>query len=179
VLEEAINLRDNKIEFAKSRKGLTMNNRKRKQKYVDTTVQGSLLRRILFHWVAFFLVTALTVILMKTLVGDMNLSFVDNFKNSIGEFSLIGVVLLCLFPAFMLDTVRFSNRFVGPIGRLRRHMQELGNDGTTEKCVFRDNDFWTGMAKEFNTVVALVEKQEAEITRLKSQLTNSGVTTRG
>ncbi len=153
-------------------------NRKRKQKYVDTNVQGALLRRILFHWVAFFFVTALTVILMKSLIGDMNLTFMENIKNSIGEFSLIGVILLCLFPVFMLDTVRFSNRFVGPIGRLRRHLQELGTEKTTQKCSFRDNDFWSEMAGEFNKVVDLVEKQEAEIARLKGQLNSSGVTSR-
>ena len=153
-------------------------NRKRKQKYVDTNVQGALLRRILFHWVAFFFVTALTVILMKSLIGDMNLTFMENVKNSVGEFSLIGVILLCLFPVFMLDTVRFSNRFVGPIGRLRRHLQELGTEKSTQKCAFRDNDFWSEMAGEFNRVVDLVEEQEAEIARLKSQLNSSGVTSR-
>jgi hypothetical protein len=153
-------------------------NHKRKQKFVDTNVQGALLRRILFHWVAFFFVTALTVILMKTLVGDMNISFTENVKNSIGEFSLYGVILLCLFPVFMLDTVRFSNRFVGPIGRLRRHLKELGTEKTTQKCAFRDNDFWAEMAEEFNKVVELVEVQEAEIARLKGQLNNSGITSR-
>lgn len=153
-------------------------NRKRKQKYVDTNVQGALLRRILLHWLSFFFVTALTVVLMKTLIGDMNVSFTENVKNSIGEFSLYGVILLCLFPVFLLDTVRFSNRFVGPIGRLRRHLKELGQEKSTQRCSFRDNDFWAGMADEFNNVVDLVEKQEAEITRLKAQLNNSGVTSR-
>ena len=153
-------------------------NRKRKQKYVDTNVQGALLRRILFHWVAFFFVTALTVILMKSLVGDLNITLWENVRNSIGEFSLIGVILICLFPVFMLDTVRFSNRFVGPIGRLRRHLQELGTEKTTQKCTFRDNDFWSEMASEFNSVVDLVESQEAEIARLKGQLSSSGVTSR-
>jgi len=153
-------------------------NRKRKQKYVDTNVQGALLRRILLHWVAFFFVTALTVILMKSLIGDLNLTFMENVKNSIGEFSLIGVILLCLFPVFMLDTVRFSNRFVGPIGRLRRHLQELGREKSTQKCTFRDNDFWSEMAEEFNKVVDLVEQQDAEIARLKGQLNSSGVTSR-
>ena len=153
-------------------------NRKRKQKYVDTNVQGALLRRIVLHWLSFFFVTGLTVVLMRSLIGDMNLTFMDNVKNSLGEFSLIAVVLICLFPVFMLDTVRFSNRFVGPIGRLRRHLSELGSEKTTKRCSFRDNDFWSGMADEFNKVVDLVETQDAEIVRLKEQLASSGVTSR-
>ena len=70
-----------------------------------------------------------------------------------GEFIFIGLVLLALLPAFMLDTIRFSNRFVGPILRLRRHLRELGNDMNTEPCAFRDNDFWRGMANDFNTLI--------------------------
>ena len=153
-------------------------NRKRKQKYIDSHVQGALLRRIFMHWVVFFFVSALTLILMKVLVGDPSLGMMDRITNQSGELSLLAVVMLALLPAFMLDTTRFSNRFVGPIGRLRRQLRELGTTGAAEPCVFRDNDFWSGMANEFNAVAELVEKQQQEIERLKDQLNNSGVTSR-
>ena len=154
-------------------------NRKRKQKYVDTHVQGALLRRILMHWVVFFSVAVLTLALMMALVGDPGLEMSKRITSQSGQFILLGSVMLALLPVFMLDTTRFSNRFVGPIGRLRRHLRELGADQNTEPCSFRDNDFWSGMADEFNTVADLVKKQQQEIDRLKSQLTQSGITTRG
>ena len=96
----------------------------------------------------------------------------------------MGVILLALFPAFMLDTIRFSNRFVGPIARLRRHLRQLGN-GETDRCQFRENDYWAEMAGEFNDVAVLVETQreeietrDAEIDRLKAALSSAGISTR-
>lgn len=154
-------------------------NRKRKQKYVDTHVQGALLRRILIHWVVFFVVAVMTLAAMVALVGDPALTMVGRIQSQIGQFMLMGLVMLALLPVFMLDTTRFSNRFVGPIGRLRRHLRELGTDQNTDPCSFRDSDFWAGMADEFNTVADLVKNQQQEIDRLKGQLAQSGVTTRG
>ena len=153
-------------------------NRNRKQKYVDSHVQGALLRRIFMHWIVFFVVAGMTLVFMKALVGSPELTIVQRITSQMGEFTLLSMVLLAIFPAFMLDTVRFSNRFVGPIGRLRRQLRELGTDGKTEKCAFRDSDFWAGMADEFNSVAERVESQQQEIERLKSQLTKSGVTSR-
>lgn len=144
--------------------------RKRQQNYVDASVQGSLLRRIFFHWCVFFFVTSLSVVAIQTLLGDPSKTLSQRMSGQMGEFVFIGLVLLALLPAFMLDTVRFSNRFVGPILRLRRHLRELGTDHNTGKCSFRDNDFWAEMASEFNSVAQLVESQKQEIAELKAQL---------
>ncbi len=153
-------------------------NRQRKQKYVDTHVQGALLRRIFVHWVVFFFVAGMTLALMMALVGDPAMGMIERISTQSGQFTLLALVMLALLPVFMLDTTRFSNRFVGPIGRLRKQLRELGTEHETEPCTFRDNDFWAGMAEEFNAVADLVKTQKQEIERLKSQLASSGVTSR-
>ena len=154
-------------------------NRMRKKNFVDSTVQGALLRRIVFHWIAFFVVTALAVIMLQALLGDPGMSLGERVKMQIGEFTLIGIVLFCLFPVFLVDTVRFSNRFVGPIGRLRRHLKQLANENNTEHCKFRGNDFWSEAADDFNAVADLVAQQQEEIARLKASLDSAGVNARG
>jgi signal transduction histidine kinase len=154
-------------------------NRLRKKNFVDSTVQGALLRRIVFHWLAFFVVTAISVIMLQALLGDPGMTLGERVKHQVGEFTLIGVVLFCLFPVFLLDTVRFSNRFVGPIGRLRRHMKQLGTEQNTDHCAFRGDDFWSEAATEFNAIADLVKEQKEEIARLKTSLGKSGVSTRG
>ena len=143
---------------------------KRQQTYVDSSVQGSLLRRIFFHWVVFFFVTSLSLVTLQTLLGDPSKTIGQRVSTQMGEFIFIGLVLLALLPAFMLDTIRFSNRFVGPILRLRRHLRELGNDLNTEPCAFRDNDFWAELANEYNVVANLIKNQQEEIAELKTQL---------
>jgi hypothetical protein len=151
-----------------------MSRSQRKQNFVDSHVQGALLRRILFHWVIFFLVNAMAIIMLQTLLGDPAKTIGDRIRLEIGEFTLMAIVMFSLFPAFMLDTIRFSNRFVGPIGRLRRSLRELAQ-GSAEHCTFRNSDFWSGMANEFNTVADMVKSQKDEIESLKAKLKETGV----
>jgi hypothetical protein len=141
---------------------------KRSLTYVDSTVQGALLRRILFHWCCFFAVMAVATISLQTLLGDPTVAISARFWAEIKGFSLIGIIMLALLPAFMLDTIRFSNRFVGPVGRLRRGLRQL-KEGDVNQIKFRDNDFWCEMGNEFNAVAKLVEAQRKEIADLRSK----------
>lgn len=145
-----------------------MTRSQRKQNYVDTNVQGALLRRICAHWLVFFFVTAFAIILLQTLLGDPSKSLGDRLRMETGEFTFMAIVMISLFPAFMLDTIRFSNRFVGPITRMRRYLRQLKN-GETSHCSFRDNDFWSELAEEFNAVADLVKAQQEEIEQLKGE----------
>ena len=137
-----------------------MSSPKRKQNFVDADVQGGLIRRILFHWFMFFVVTAVAVISLKTLLGDPSASLSIRFQQELGEIALLAVIFIAISPFFILDTLRFSNRFVGPVCRLRRHLQELGSDGETKDIEFRDNDFWQEIAGEFNEVNRLARQRQ-------------------
>ena len=151
-----------------------MSVKQRKQYYIDSNVQGALLRRICIHWALFFFVAALAIIGLQALLGDPQKSISERIEFETSEFMFMGIVMISLFPAFMLDTIRFSNRFVGPIARLRRLLRDL-KTGKTAHCSFRDNDFWSEMALEFNEVADLVAAQQAEITELKNKMNEAGV----
>ena len=49
----------------------------RKKNYVDKSIQGGLVRRIFFHWLTFFFVTALAVVAIKSLLGDPSVGLSD------------------------------------------------------------------------------------------------------
>ncbi len=159
----------NAIEAVISKKGQLMS-KKRRQHWVDSRVQGTLIRRILFHWCAFFAVTLMCVSVMQMLLGDPSKTIFERITSPGSSLILVGVIMVALFPAFALDTIRFSNRFVGPIARLRKYMRTLSNGEATPPLTFRDNDFWAEVAEEFNSVVKRVEDQEREIEELKKQL---------
>ncbi len=150
-----------------------MSRTKRKQNYVDSHVQGALLRRICSHWVIFFVVSGVAIIALQALLGDPAKTIAERIQFEAREFMFMALVMVSLFPAFMLDTIRFSNRFVGPIARLRRYIRDL-KTGKTEHCSFRNNDFWNDMATEFNGVADLVASQKSEIEQLKGQLREVG-----
>lgn len=150
-----------------------MSKKLRRQHWVDSKVQGTLVRRILFHWCAFFVVTLMCVSAMQLLLGDPNKTVVERMSSPGSSLTLIGVIMMALFPAFALDTIRFSNRFVGPIARLRRYMRELASGEEVNTLAFRDNDFWSDVADEFNAISGIVQNQAQEIEQLKKQLEGS------
>lgn len=133
----------------------------RKKHYVDSSVQGGLIRRILLHWVYFFSIIAFLFVVLRTMLGDPTVPASERFTQSLGEFALLGIVIVATLPAFALDTIRFSNRFAGPIVRIRRAIRELAKDGTTDPVHFRENDFWQDIAVELNKLRERIEAHEA------------------
>ena len=122
----------------------------RRRTYVDSHVQAALCKRIFWHWCAFFAVVMLVISGFQVLLGTPGQTWSQRLGSQLGYTFFLGVVVLSLLPAFMLDAVRFSNRFVGPIARLRRGMRELADGGNTEEMRFREGDFWADAAEEFN-----------------------------
>lgn len=134
----------------------------RKKHFVDQNVQGGLLTRIMMHWVYFVLVVAFLFIVMRSMLGDPAVPMMERFTQSLGEFALLGIVILAILPAFALDTIRYSNRFAGPIVRVRRALRELAENGTTEQVHFREGDFWQEIAVDLNRVAERMQGQQPQ-----------------
>jgi hypothetical protein len=128
----------------------------RKKNLIDGKVQGGLVVRIMCHWLFFFGVTAFLFVVMQTMGGDPATTLSERLAGAVSEYALLALVIFAVLPAFVLDTIRFSNRFVGPVFRLRRALRELGEHGTTDTVQFRDNDFWQEIAGDLNKVIARV-----------------------
>ena len=64
----------------------------------------------------------------------------------------VGPVLGVLSPVFIYDSIKMSNRFVGPMVSFRRSLKELASGGDPGKAQFRENDYWKEMACDFNTI---------------------------
>lgn len=148
---------------------------KRARKYVDRNVQGGLLTRMAIHWGVFFFTSAFAYIVVQAIVSPNGTSFLQRIQNSLTEFTLLGLLMLTLMPAFLLDVVRFSNRFAGPIVRLRRFLRELGENGEVPPLKFRDDDFWMEIAKEFNVCRERIYRQRMEIERLQALLNENSI----
>jgi len=63
------------------------------------------------------------------------------------------IVIVTLLPVFVYDTIKLSHRFAGPILRFRRLIQEIGQGKPATKLKFRGNDFWRGLADDFNQLI--------------------------
>ncbi len=142
----------------------------RRQLFVDRQVQGALLVRIAAYW-CFSVLTICLITLCVRAITYPDRPFLEYF--AISEFFVqYGPLILTssiLVPLIMFDVVAVSNRFVGPLLRMRRSMRDLAAGNPVEPIHFREKDFWQEIAQEFNLVVARVRELERELAEARGE----------
>jgi hypothetical protein len=68
-----------------------------------------------------------------------------------------------VLPLLLADVLRVSNRFAGPMYRLRNALRDLADGKPVTPVKFREGDFWCNMADEFNRV--LDRMKDLEVSR--------------
>jgi hypothetical protein len=134
----------------------------RKRLFVDSKVQGELLRRCICHWVIFGLATLVLLLPLHYLVNDVGRPPSIGLRSAWNHYKLLIPVVLVVLPALLYDLLRLSHRFAGPITRLRSEIRRAARGERTEPIHFRENDFWLGLAEDFNTLLARLERQEGD-----------------
>ncbi len=125
----------------------------RTKKFIDSKVQGALARRIIFHWLVFLAVASVAALMLQVL-SDPFRPAGDHLENLWYTHGPFLVVMIFLLPVFVIDTVKISHRFAGPIFSLRRAMREIADGQPPRKLKFRDGDFWHELANDFNAMIA-------------------------
>jgi len=62
-----------------------------------------------------------------------------------------------LLPIILLDLLKLSHRWVGPIFRLRNSLKSLSQGETILPVQFRQRDFWQDLAGDLNAVAAKLD----------------------
>jgi hypothetical protein len=124
----------------------------RRQKFIDSKVQGALARRIIFHWLVFLAVASVTALMLEVLSDPFRPSgeHLEEVWYTHGPFL---VVMVFLLPIFVIDTIKISHRFAGPIYSLRRSMREVADGQPPQKLKFREGDFWHELASDYNAMI--------------------------
>jgi hypothetical protein len=121
----------------------------RRQTFVDAKVQGALARRIIFHWLVFVAVSW-GVSLFLQLLSDPFRPVGENVRIMWSTQGPLMLVMVLLLPVFVMDTIKLSHRFAGPIISLRRAMREVVAGQPARQIKFRQNDFWHDLADDYN-----------------------------
>ncbi|MCG8448619.1 MAG: hypothetical protein MI725_03440 [Pirellulales bacterium] len=134
----------------------------RKKKFVDSQVQGKLVRRLVLHWLTFFMAGSVLAFCLQVLTNPF-LSIGEQFQQMWWTHGPFLLVMLFLLPVFVLDTIRLSHRFAGPIYRLRQTIHNIACGDPPPRLKFRDFDFWQGLAEDFNRMVDRLKSQDTEV----------------
>lgn len=134
-----------------------MANYPRKQLMVDPRVQGALMFRTAFYWLACLSTIMMMVLCWRIVTGPARI-FYMHFDDMWFHFGPAIIAALLMLPLLIIDSLRMSNRFAGPLFRLRGQMRQVARGERVEPIRFRDGDFWHDMATEWNAVVARLQR---------------------
>lgn len=132
---------------------MSITTNKRRRALVDPEVQGGVLRKIAIHWVVFFVCNATALMIWIRLFEQPDADWGQTFSDTLLRFLPFFVITMALIPAFVWDTLKLTNRFAGPILRLRAALSDASAGRAVSPIHFRTNDFWQEMATNFNTLM--------------------------
>jgi len=128
---------------------------------IDRQVQGALLLRIVLYWMFCFLSMSVILLCWEAFHGG-SLRMVDLVSKIYYRYGPVLSASFVLLPIILLDVIRVSNRFVGPVLRLRQGLRDVADGRPAQPLNFRDDDFWRDLASDFNRAVARVARENSE-----------------
>jgi hypothetical protein len=128
----------------------------RRQLFVDPKVQGALVMRVILYWIVCLATITLMLLCWRIITGPARM-FYTHFDDMWFHFGPALIASFILLPLVVVDIIRVSNRFAGPLIRLRRSMRALARGEHVEPIYFREGDFWRDFADEFNAVAARLQ----------------------
>ncbi|MEL6109503.1 MAG: hypothetical protein AAFU85_26130 [Planctomycetota bacterium] len=143
---------------------------------IDPKVQWALTRRILMHWacllVGLVVLSTVVAVLFRPDVTSLSALVRDSFSMQ----APLLLMMFTLIPLFLRDIVKLSNRFVGPMIRLRSVLSDLADGGEGRSISFRPGDYWHEAARDFNRfyqrhkdLQQRCEDLEQEVQRLRGE----------
>ena len=129
----------------------------RKKVFVDRDVQGELLRRLAVFWLCCML-----YVLLPSLIGQFfkepDKFIHEQFGAIWFRYAPVLIAMLVRLPCAVHDLPKLSNRFVGPLYRVRRDLRRLANGENIEPLKFRTEDYWQDLAATINELAAEMQR---------------------
>lgn len=134
---------------------------RRHKLFVDPQVQGLLLMRVVSYWMLAVFVIIL-LIGYQVFLSNSSESVVSNFQRLVNHCEPALLAALAILPVILLDCLRVTSKFAGPLVRLRQEIRNLADGEPAEQLRFRKNDLCHELTDEFNRLVEHLQKPEYE-----------------
>jgi hypothetical protein len=131
---------------------------RRRKLLVEPHFQYTLAVRVVSYWCFWMLSLALLLFCWRVstgprmpAAGHIRMLFLQLGPPCLASFILV--------PILVIDTLRLTNRLVGPLVRLRDGMRRLTRGEHVAPIAFRTGDFMDELATEFNKLAELAERK--------------------
>lgn len=142
-------------------------NSNRTRVVIDPTVQWALARRLTYHWVTFFALLIGISASLRVLFDLVDYSFVEACNRAFMEQVPQITIMVLVLPMFLYDSLKMSNRFAGPMYRVRKSLERMAEGIAQPVIKFRDGDFWLEVATQLNAVRERLETLEVRNAQLQ------------
>jgi hypothetical protein len=132
-----------------------MNHRRRL--FIDRPVQIAVMRRALYY-VTICTCAQLLVVTLFAFATSTQRDYADGMPHLWWYLQVSLLASIVLIPIVLLDVLKLSHRWVGPIYRLRSSLQGLGRGESIAPVQFRAGDFWQELAEDLNAVTAQLDR---------------------
>ena len=136
-----------------------MSVRLRKRLFVDAQVQGAIIRRLGLYFCSAILFLLLPSAIARTVLEPDRL-FLAHLRDVTREYWPLLLTAIAMVPFVFYDILKLTNRFAGPIYRLRRELQRFDAGDAVSPIKLRDGDFWEGLAIQVNSLLDRVRVAE-------------------
>ncbi len=128
-------------------------NHKRKQLYVNKTVQRRFLWRIVCYWMVYHLFVVHGLFLTYgVMTNDRPRPFIQMYGEFLSSQVPLLVVALATLPMILYDMLKLTNRVVGPLVRIERTLKQMMSGEPVEPLKLRNKDLvleFLGVFNEF------------------------------
>lgn len=139
-----------------------MGRAQRKRYFIDPAVQAGLMKRLVVYIGASMIFLTLPLAFAKTVMHP-EIMFTEHVLTVYATHWPILLMMVAFLPFALNDAVRFSNRFAGPIYRLRCELKRFENSQPMNRIKFRKRDFWHDLAESMNRVSTRISELETQL----------------
>lgn len=132
----------------------------RRRLMIDPKLQGDLVFRVACYWLACVLAVAFIASAPALLTAGEGRTWQVLANRALWAAGPSLLASLFLLPALLLDALRFSLRFAGPMKRLRSEVRRLADGQWQGPIKFRQGDYWHELAEEINRIALRIEDLE-------------------
>ena len=130
--------------------------------FIDPQVQKAIAWKVVTYWAAALLFMILPLALYRSIVSPEK-NFVMQVIEVITSHWPVIVTMSLLLPFAIFDVIRFSNRFVGPVFRLRKELEGFEESGKINHLEFRENDYWSELSDGINSLAGRINDLEVQV----------------
>jgi hypothetical protein len=142
-----------------------MSNKKnplRKKWFIDPKVQTAIAVKLVLYWVCGVVFILLPLVATNALLTP-EVGLLKHAKNAFAQHWVVFVTMTLMLPCAVFDVFKFSNRFVGPIYRIRQELKRHEETGEMKPIHFRENDYWTDVSEGMTRLANRITELETQL----------------